>query len=172
MKKHGQGSTLAEMPMVIWLIFIFLLMPMLSLATMTLRSALLNAVVQNAGAAAAKAKTFEVGTADKPSATEISRQVMTDSIKTIAGLKLTSVQTNIITTRLPAGTPVRQPTKLALPADASANVYQIETAATCQIEPLVKLSPAICGTIPGVSAPLTVTDAARAMAENPQGLNK
>lgn len=170
--RSRKGTTLAELPIVLWVIFVFLLMPMLSMATMTLRSALLNSVVQNAGTAAAKAKTFEVGTSSKPSAQSIARTAMADGLRMIPGLRLIGVEAQIITTPLPSGSPARSTTKLALPADTSANVYQVETKATCQIDPLVKISPAICGNIPGVSAPLTVSYAARAMAENPQGLNK
>jgi hypothetical protein len=170
--RSKKGTTLAELPIVIWMIFVFLLMPMLSMATMTLRSALLNAVVQNAGAAAAKAKTFEVGSADKPSAKTIAKTSMTDALKMIPGLTLVNVDAQIITTAVVSGTPQRTATKLPLPADTNVNVYQIETNTICEIEPLIKISPAICGNIPGVSGPLRVQYAARAMAENPNGLNK
>jgi hypothetical protein len=171
-KRNQKGTTLAELPMVIWLIFVFLLMPMLSMATMTLRSALLNAVVQSAGTAAAKARTFETGSADKPSAKQIAQDEMTNGTKSIPGLTLVNVDTQIISTAVNNGTPIRSTSKLALPADTSQNVYQIETVAKCTIDPLIRISPAICGHIPGVSDPLTVTYASRAMAENPQGLNK
>jgi hypothetical protein len=170
--RSRKGTSLAELPIVIWMIFVFLLMPMLSMATMTLRSALLNAIVQNAGAAAAKAKTFEVGTADKPSAKAIAKATMNDAIKVIPGLKVINVDAQIITTAVANGTPQRSSSKLTTPADTNVNVYQIETQAKCQIDPLIKISPAICGDIPGVSGPLTVSYAARAMAENPNGLNK
>jgi hypothetical protein len=170
--RSRKGTSLAELPLVLWLIFVFLLMPMLSMATMTLRSALLNAVVQNAGSAAAKARTFEVGTTDKPSAITIANRSIVDGVKLIPGLSMRNVNCGIIETAVANGTPQRRSTKLDRPADTSITVYQIETTATCQIEPLIKISPAICGVIPGVSAPLTVSYAARAMAENPQGLNK
>lgn len=171
-RRTNKGTTLTELPMVLWLIFVFLLMPMLSMATMTLRSAVLNAIVQNAGTAAAKARTFETGSVGKPSAQQIARDEMENATRSIPGITLVDVNTQIISTAVNNGTPVRSSAKLALPADTSQNVYQIETAARCTIEPLIRISPSICGHIPGVSDPLTVTYSARAMAENPQGLNK
>lgn len=172
MRRSRKGTSLAELPMVLWLIFVFLLMPMLSMATMTLRSALVNAIVQTAGNSAAKARTFAVDSPTKPCAQTIASNEMKNACKTIPGVTLRNVQTRIIVTAVNNGTPIRMTSKLPLPADTSQNIYQIETEATCSIEPLIRITPAICGHIPGVSDPLITTTTARAMAENPQGLNK
>ncbi len=158
--------------MMLFFIFVLMLMPMLSLATMTLRSALMNAVVQNAAQSAAKAKTFALGTEAKPSALASATQVILDSVKVFPGLAITSVDCAILTTPLPSGAVVRSSSKLTQPADSSRNIYLIETVARGSVEPLIKVGNTIFGDVPGVTSPLVVSYVARAMAENPQGLNQ
>lgn len=167
-----KGTTLAELPMMLWFIFVLMLMPMLSISTLTLRSALMNAVVQNAAQSAAKAKTFSTGTAKRPSALQAATQVIIASVRQFPGLTVGSVNCVILTTPVLAGGVSRSSTRLAAPADSSRNIYQIETVVVGRVEPLIKMSPTLFGVIPGVTAPLLVTYMGRAMSENPQGLNQ
>lgn len=170
--RKAKGSSLAELPLALWLIFGLMMMPMLSMATLTLRSALMNVTVQNAAQAAAKAKTFATGTSEKPSAMQIAEETIRNSVATFPGLRVTSINCAIVTTAIaPGSLPVRSG-KLTTPADSSRFVYQIETVAQGQIEPLFKISPGLFGNVPGVTAPLVVSYVARQMAENPQGLDK
>lgn len=172
-KRNRKGTTLLELPIAIWLIFVMLLMPMLSMATMGLRYAILNVVVANAAQAAARAKTFEAVSSDgKPPATQVAPDTMAREIGKFSGMSVQSVAVGIVQTPVNSGAPTRTTAKLAQPADTSRNIYQIETSVRGQIQPLFLITPALIGNVPGVSAPLPVTFVAREMAENPQGLNK
>lgn len=170
--RSKNGSSLIELPLALWFIFVMLLMPMLSMATMTLRSALMNSVVQNAGQAAAKAKTFEASSPTKPSALNVADQVVRGSVAQFPGLSVEGVDCDILVTPVPAGLVNRFNGKLPTPADSSRNLYQVETKVRGQIQPLFLISPQLFGNVPGVTAPLVVSYVSRAMAENPQGLNK
>lgn len=170
--RASKGVSLIELPMMLGLLLVMLLMPMLGLATLTVKSSLLNAAVQDGVHLASKARTFQAGTADKPAAMQLADTTIKSSSLKWAGLTVSNVQTNIIITPVAGGASTRQSGKLATPADTSRFIYQIETVATGQIEPLFRLNPGVIGSIPGVSAPAQVSYSAREMAENPQGLNK
>jgi len=162
-QRAAKGVSLIELPMMLWLLLVVLLMPMLGLATLT---------VQDGVHIASKARTYLAGTADKPPAVQIADTTIKASSLKWAGLAVSNVQTNIIITPVAGGASTRQSGKLAAPADTSRFIYQIETVATGQIEPIFRLNPGVVGVIPGVSAPALVSYSAREMAENPQGLDK
>jgi hypothetical protein len=170
--RHQTGSSMLEMPAMLWISIIVMLMPMLSLATITLKSALMNAAVQDGVFLAAKAKTFQVGTSDKPAAMALAEGTVRGNAKKFQGLNVANVETDIIITPVAGGPPTRSPNKLTTPADTSRFIYQIETIVRGEIQPLFQVNPNIVGSIPGVSAPVLITYSAREMAENPQGLNK
>jgi hypothetical protein len=172
-KRHNTaGASMAEIPLTLSVLIVILAMPLLCMATLTLKSALLNAAVQDGAFLACKAKTYQTGTTDKPAAIFLAEQTIKANALKFAGLNINSVSTDIIITPVAGGPPSRTSAKLAAPADTSRFIYQIETVAKGQIEPLINLNPKIVGNIPGVSAPMLVSYAAREMAENPQGLDK
>lgn len=170
--RSKSGTSIIEVPFSIWLIFTMILMPMLAVGTVTLRSSLMNAVVQDGAHAAAKAKTFEVGTADKPSAITLGKQTILEMVAKFPGLTIDNVDTDILITDVDSGAKSRSEDKLSVPADSSKFIYQIETVATGKIEPVFAFNSDMFGTVPGLNAPIVVSYVAREMAENPQGLDK
>lgn len=171
-RRKANGSSLLEIPVVLWLTFVVLMMPLLSMATITLRSALMNCAVQDGAHDAAKARTFETGTADKPSAVVLAQTAIKRTADKFSGLVVDSVQTNIVTTPVAAGAVQRQASKLTIPADTSRFIYQIETVANGHIDPPFRLNADVFGRVPGLTTPVAVSYVAREMAENPQGLNQ
>lgn len=167
----SHGYSLLELPMMMWVVFLVILMPMVALATMTLKATLMNAAVQDGVNVAAKAKTFQSGTADKPAATTLADGAIRNVASKFAGLSVQSITTDIVVTPV-AGGAVTRSGKLTIPADTSRFIYQVETVAKAKIDPLLPLNPAMVGNIPGLSAPMFISYAARQMAENPQGLDK
>jgi hypothetical protein len=170
--RKAHGASLVELPLMLWLMFGLMMLPMLALATVTLKSALMNAAVQDGAHFASKAKTFERSVAGKPSAVTLANESIKNAAIKFSGLTIDSVVTQIIVTPVSGGAVVRTTSKLTAPADTSKFLYQIETVAKGKIAPLLPLNPSIVGEIPGMSAPILVSYAAREMAENPQGLDK
>ncbi len=170
--RKQNGVSMIEVPVMLILILVVLLLPMLTLASVTLRLAFMNAAVQDGAHLASKAKTFQSGTADKPAAVVLADNAIRSTAKKFTGLTIANVSTDIVITPINGGQPIRQSSKLAVPADTSRSIYQIETVAKGEVEPLFQLNEKIFGRIPMLSAPLEVNFAARQMAENPQGLNQ
>jgi len=170
--RSKSGTSIIEVPFSIWLILTMVLMPMLAMGTVTLRASLMNAVVQDGAHAASKAKTFEAGTAEKPSAVTLAQQTINEMVAKFPGLTIDKVDTDILITNVETGTKTRSEEKLSAPADSSKFIYQIETVATGKIDPVFSFNSDLFGTIPGLNAPIVVAYVAREMAENPQGLDK
>jgi hypothetical protein len=170
--RKAHGASLVELPLMLWLMFVLMMLPMLALATVTLKSALMNAAVQDGAHFASKAKTFETGTAAKPSAVTLATDSIRNAAAKFSGLTIDSVTTQIVVTPVAGGAVTRTTSKLTAPADTSKFLYQIETIAKGKIAPLLPLNPRVVGEIPGMSAPIIVSYSAREMAENPQGLDK
>jgi hypothetical protein len=170
--RSKSGTSIIEVPFSIWLILTMVLMPMLAMGTVTLRASLMNAVVQDGAHAAAKAKTFETGTVEKPSAMTLAKQTILEMVAKFPGLTVDSIDTDILITNVETGSKTRSEDKLSLPADSSKFIYQIETIATGKIDPIFAFNSDMFGSIPGLNAPVVVSYVAREMAENPQGLDK
>jgi hypothetical protein len=170
--RKANGASLVELPMMLWLMFGLMMLPMLALATITLKSALMNAAVQDGAHFASKAKTFENSVAGKPSAITLASDAVRNAALKFNGLTIDSVTTQIVVIPVGGGPVTRTGSKLTAPADTSKFLYQIETVAKGKIAPLLPLNPRVVGEIPGMSAPILVSYSAREMAENPQGLNR
>lgn len=171
-RRTKTGSSLLELPLALWLIFVLMLLPMMWFATLTLKSALAAAATQNAAQAAAKAKTFQVGLPGKQPAQFVAILTAIQSSRMVPDLVVAGVDCDILRTPIGGGPVTRFENKLTEPADTSQFIYQIETEVIVIVQPLIKLSPELFGFQPGVTMPMIARHNARAMAENPQGLNQ
>ncbi len=165
------AMSLIELPVMIWLVLVVLLLPMLALATMTLKSALMNSAVQDGVQVASKGKTFESSQPGKPSVKQLADESVRNSASKFSGLGISSIVTSIVITPVDGGPLVRSTSKLAQPADTSKFLYQIETVVNGKISPLFPTNPGQFGAIPGLTQPVNVSYVGREMAEFPQGLD-
>ncbi len=170
-RRDSRGSTLVELPVMLWLLFIVLFIPMLGLASITLRGALMDSVVRDAVHVASKSLTFATSSADGPSATQAAQDTLTNRLSAFPGITASSVESRIVITEISSGTITRSTVPLAT-VDSSKFIYQLETTARGQIDPLIRGNQAIFGSIPGLSTPMSLEYTAREMFENPQGLNR
>lgn len=167
----SSGSTLLELPVMLWVLFIVLFIPMLCLASITLRGAIMDSIAREAAHVAAKARTFSAATTEGPSAEEAASTTVTDRLSAFPGISASSVDTQIVLTEISTGTITRSDAPLAT-VDTSKFIYQIETTVRGEIDPLVPGNPAIFGNMPGLSAPMKVQYTSREMFENAQGLTQ
>ncbi len=170
--RKSSGSSILELPAALWIGLIVFFVPMMALASITLRSSLLNIAVQDAVHAAAKARTFTQASDEGPSAKEVASQVFTDHIAAFPGLGVAAVNLSILSTPFNGAATIRTDNKLSQAADTSSFVYQVETSATGIIEPVFGANAELFGSIPGLTAPMKVSVSAREMFENPQGLDR
>lgn len=170
--RNQKGSSLLEVPVSLWMVFVVFFMPMLALGSITLRTTLLNISVHDAIQAAAKARTFSADSAEGKSATTTAREVFLAHLAAFPGLNSTDIDLDIIQTNFQNNQITRSEEALTLPADTSRNVYQIEGNAVATIEPLIPFNRSILGPIQGLTEPITVSFASRQMFENAQGLNR
>lgn len=170
--KNASGVSLLETPLVLMVIFVFLLIPMISLASITMRLSLVSSAVKDAVNVAAKSRTFETNTATEKCAVELAQESINRSLGTMNGVRIREVQTHILATNSTTGAITRNEGRLRTPADARQFVYQIETRVKGEIDPVIGSGGGLLGGIPGLTAPIPIDIAAVEMAEFPQGLNR
>lgn len=171
-RSNQSGSSLLEIPLSIWLTIVVLFMPMLALASITLRCTLANIVVQEAVHAAAKARTFKQASPEGSSAAQIAENLFQEQKKTFSGLNIGPLDLDVLSIKVSDGTVSRSEEQLLIPADSARFVYQIEGTAPCVIDPIFPVQAEIFKQIPGLTAPMKIQFSARQMFENTQGLNR
>lgn len=170
--RKRRGSSLAELPAALWLLFVGMIFPFIGLATLTLRSTFLNTIAKDAAHAAAKAQTFSTSSATKPSAQQIVTDCITQEAAKFAGINVTGHDLHILITNIATGTTVSQPTKLAAPPDAENNLYSAEVVVKGTVDPLIRVTIPLVSGVPGLDKPLVLECRGCETFENPQGLNK
>jgi hypothetical protein len=167
-----RGTTLAEMPVALWMIII-MCFAMLLLATETLRFGFFWNACREAAQQAAKCTTFQADTAIGPSAVTTANTWATKAAGAFSGLTLNTVNVYIVSTNVSSGVMSKTASgiKLANAADTSNNIYDIQVELIGQIEPLIRFSNYF-GSIPGLSAPFPVVVRSQYTSEVPQGLSQ
>jgi hypothetical protein len=168
-----QGSMIAEMPVALWLLFVVFIIPFIDLTTVMLRYTFVVAASRDGVHAAAKAKSYMSDlTANDPSAMSLSDKFARRTAAAFTEIIINEVRTRIVVTNLSNGRVTVLEAPLTKPADTAENLYQIETAVTAQINPLIPFETGFFEGIPGLSAPMLATVCSRELCENPQGLNQ
>ncbi|MBX9688104.1 MAG: hypothetical protein K2X27_15460 [Candidatus Obscuribacterales bacterium] len=171
-KRKSNGNSIMELPAALWITLIVFFMPMMSLATITLRLSLLNMAVLEAVHSASKARSFEQSSNEGVSAVELANQTFAKFVNSFPGLGAGGVKLSILASSVNSGATTRFDNKLSQPANSSAFVYQIEGNSSGAIEPVFPISGHLFGNIPGLSSPLKISFTAKEFVENPQGLNR
>lgn len=170
-RTNSRGNTLAETPAIIFVLVLGVFFPMVVLGSITLRATFLSVTAKDAAHAAAKAKTFQTGEAEKPSAIDIANSVIAREGPKFSGISASSIKTSIVSTDVTSGSVTRSSAPLTN-VDTSRNVYAIEVAVNGKVEPIIRCETGFFGNVPGLTSPMPLTVVACEMSENPQGLNK
>lgn len=170
--RKNSGSTMVELPIGIIISIAIMFLPMLSLATLSLRLTLLNVAVQSAVQSAAKTVTYEQDTPAGLSAKNIAQQKFATQVAATNGLSGSTLDVHMLIVNRQSAQVVRQSSKLQTPADTFHFVYEIEATGFSQVQPLIAGNRQFFGDLPGFTVPLTLKCTARQLVENPQGLDK
>lgn len=175
MRKHAQraanGHYASELPLVLFVLFFFFILPMIDLGTIALRYGLLVAACREGAQTASKAFTFEVGTTQRPAAMTAGPASIQGFASRFGGINVVSTDADILITELSSKNVTRSEGKLSQPANIQLYNYLIETSVTATIDPIVAFNVPFLAAIPGLTGPVTFTVVGREFAENPQGLN-
>ncbi len=171
--KSLAGAFIAELPLVLWILFLLLAVPLLNLSTVGLRYGFFMNAAREAVHVASRAKSFQTDISpDQKSAVHLAQQEAAFATSMFSEITLDTVTTNIVVTDLTTRVTTRRNTPLPQPANTSVNLYQIETVLTGRVNPLITFNSGVLGAIPGLTVPVQVTAAARAFCENPDGLTR
>ncbi len=187
LSRVGIGTTIAEVPLGLWIVFIGIAFPAFMLATMTVRFALFWEATRMAAEAACQCQTYQndstgAGNLLPTSSTLSAVNQATTTAQQVAalfpGVTVGTVKTWIIQT------PVSQPqggqnvaqvygpnTALGLPADTQQYMYQIRVTLIGQIQPIIPYAGGFMGSVPGATQPIAVQLSEDRVFENPGGLN-
>ncbi|HNH75674.1 MAG TPA: hypothetical protein PLF23_17945 [Candidatus Obscuribacter sp.] len=167
-RRPGRGSLLAELPVVLWILFVVIAFPLLNLTAAFLRCSFLYAGIHMASFSAARAGSFLAPVDGHPSAVTEAQSKLQNAKNAFSGIDVENIKTEILITNIDTQSTVARLSPLTDPADVSVNTYQIQVSARCSASPLVPIPSPI--PIAGVSAPLVFDMTARQYCENPQGL--
>ena len=170
--RKANGSTLLELPVSLWMVFVVFMMPMIALSSITMRATLMMVAVQDAVQGAAKAKSFTTSGADGLSAKDIATARFANFLSNFAGLQASAIDLDIVQTTIVSGQIQRFRDQLPSPSDTNFFMYQIEGKTTASIDPIFPANEQIFGRVAGLTTPIQITLSARQMAENAQGLNR
>lgn len=163
---------MVETPFLLWILIVGLIMPIIALATMGIRYAFFLNAAQLAVHAAAQAKSFQQDYPPDMSAQTRAQQMARTSCESFKGVTLNTVTTSIVITPVAAGAASAQTTKLTGPAFEENNIYQIQVLLDGELNPIIPVPSGTLGiNVPGLTAPYPVQTTAKAVSENPQGLN-
>ena len=167
-----RGVYMVEAPIAMWLVFVFLLMPFVIMGSLALRTAFLYSAAKDGAHAAARAKTYSLGTAERPAAVVEAKESAERTGHSFTGVEIVSVDTKIVETNLSSGAESFVAGPLAQPADVSKNLYQLQVTVQANVEPLIRYQLPFFGDVPGLTSAMKLTAVASEMVENPDGLNK
>jgi hypothetical protein len=146
---------------------------MVDLATVLLRYTFLVSAARDGVHAAARCKTFLTNaSASENSAVHAAPLAVQATASSFSEVQVNTVNTHILVTNITSHQVADYAIPLKQPADTGANIYELETILQGQVNPLINMDTGYFPGIPGLTAPIPVTVAAREYCENPQGLNQ
>lgn len=171
--RRKKGSSVAELPGVLWFLFVIILYPLIDLATVGMRYTFMLSTSREASMAASRAKTFYADTSStERSAINSANSMANNAAARFTGISLTSVTTQLVVTNLATNAVTRYSTPLTTQPDIDNYLYSYEVTVRGNVWPLVPFKGPIFGGIPGLTGPMTVAITSQKMCENTQGLNQ
>ncbi len=168
----SRGNSLIEIGPFLFILFLLIFFPLVTLATTGMRYLFCVNAVHRAALAASLAQTFQTNrSSTNLSAVNLAQQVAAQNISAFTGITLMQTNTFIIITPDNGSAQTKQSVPLTTPANTTNNVYNVE------VQLVASINPWIAGTflhaqIPGLNAPFTITTVANVVFENTQGLTQ
>jgi Flp pilus assembly protein TadG len=160
--RRRTGNFICELPLVVWVLILCFFLPLFDLASIAMHVCSVNAAARDAARVAGRAASYSQATA--AAANQARLTIATGP----AGVRLLSVATVVVATPLNGGTPTRF--RGPVVAHPELFIYQLEVSVRARLSPMVPLSSAIFGNIPGLSAPTEIQAYGREFCEHPSGL--
>lgn len=171
--RRKSGASIADLPAVMWLLFVVILYPLIDLATVGMRYTFMVTTSREAAMAASRGKTFFAdSSASDLSAVHLASAMAANAASRFTGITLTSVSTDLVVTNLNTNAVTRQTTPLATQPDIDNFLYAYEVTVTGNVWPLLPFKGPVFSNIPGLTGPMTVSITTQKMCENTQGLNQ
>ena len=170
MKSHRErrrnGTSLAEVPINLWVFVFFLLMPFIDLVTLGYRATFAYFGVRDATHKASLQPNFTQAMAQ-------ANAVLNSDASAWTGISYSA--TNVYVVQVDAtGAEIQGGANSLWPTPTvSADVYLIRVSTSASCAPLMNMNGvANWGSVPGITAPITLLFTYQVAAENPQGLNQ
>lgn len=172
--RSKNGSSICEMPVVLFVFILGLLLPLADLGFIAFRTSFIHEAAQNALHSAVRAKTFQQNSSDgELSAINVGRRdaiSVRDSGITGVNFQDTDVELSILGTPVRAGKqPIHSQGPLST-VESKNYLYQVEVTVTGRVEPLITLSSSLFGEVPGLTSALPVQATYKQFVEHPEGL--
>jgi hypothetical protein len=166
--RSKRGSSIAELPVVLWLIFFVFLFPLVDVAFCGLRLTFLYAAAHNACISAARARTYQTTPDTHPTAIQLAQTGASLVINGFSGVHQDQLQTAIIVNNVNTNALTVVPGPLSTPPDTSNNTYQIQVTLNGHVDPFIPIF--LPTGVPGLNQPLYLTFTEAQFFENPAGL--
>ena len=166
-RRSQSGTMLAELPFVLWMLFVFLLFPLLIVASIGYRGSVLYYAASQATNKAGKASTYT-------NAGSKAASVLTADLAPFTGISASPPVVSIVVKPLAGGSPTIYTAPLAAgTVNTSTYLYFIKTQTDADLSPLVQFNGSWMGMpIPGLTGPYHLTFNMESYAENPSGLTQ
>jgi len=169
-KRRLRGTSIAELPLAMWVIFIGIGMPLLSLTLITVRYGMFVEAARQAADVACSTQTYGAGSGAVYSAYNTASSIAA----VFPGVNMYDCKCWIIVTPLYGSGPAQvigPNTPLTTPADPSQNLYQIRVDLKGYIQPILAMPLPEFINIPGLSIPIDAQVSSTRVFENPPGLS-
>lgn len=171
-QRTSKGTTIAESPMVLMVLFIFLAFPMINLGAIGYRSYFLINSCREAAHRAAKSLTYKdpapVTAANNTPAITVAERTIRQYLGIFNGVEVKNIKTGIVTINNQTGAksgPVYSPVN-----STYGNIYYLDVELEAEAVPMITYSGGLLGSIPGITSPIRIQTHAREVFENPKGL--
>jgi hypothetical protein len=160
-----KGSSIIELPVLLFVAFVILGFPLAGLATLTYRAALFHAIVRNACVEAARARSFT-------SAQNVARASLSSGCSMFTDLGLGQCKVSIVTKDVSTNAESESFRPLAKDSIApDKNLYFIKVDVNGSIAPVIETRTAPGGlSSPGYTEPYNLSASMKLFAERPMGL--
>ncbi len=173
--RDKKGTATAEFPVALSILLIFILFPLIDLATLWFGASSVHNAARVAAIDAARAPSFVNNSGSTQSATNVAKRIATS--QATGGVSITSDDVVVTAQKVmiidaDQAEPIQiTPLPTAEEIDKSQFIYQVKVTVTGRVRPLVMLSQ-FFGKVPGLTEPLPVTATSTATYEDPFGLAK
>ena len=167
--RNTKGSSLVELPGVLFVILIMLTFPLINLAAVGLRATFLFSAIRLAAHEAACASSFQAGNS---SAIRAAQAILNSEQKSWNGIKTSALNVEILQTTVnspfitKASNVPLDPSKI----DTSKFLYQIQVSVKGNVSPLVDIGHGFFPSIPGLNSPMNLAVSHSEYCEHPTAM--